>query len=50
MTLEFSPLDVPDNEYAKITKVCEKRTGDDPKHRQHHIEIAFTPGQSLVSN
>ena len=50
MSLEFSPLDVPDDEYAKITKVWEKSTRCDPNHPQHYIEIVFTPGQSLVSN
>ena len=50
MSLEFSPLDVPVNEYAKITKVWEKSARGDPNHPQHYIEIAFTPGQSLVSN
>ena len=48
--LEFSPLDVPDDEYTKISKVWEKSTSGDPNHPQHYIEIAFTPGQSLVSN
>ena len=50
MSLEFSPLDVPDNEYAKITKVWEKSAHSEPNHPQHYIEIAFTPGQSLASN
>ena len=50
MLLEFSPLDVPDDEYAKITKVWEKSARADPNHPQHYIEIAFTPGQSLVNN
>ena len=50
MSLEFSPLDVPDDEYAKITKVWEKSARGDPNHPQHYIEIVFTPGQSLVSN
>ena len=50
MSLEFSPLDVPDNEYAKITRVWEKSACGDPNHPQHYIEIVFTPGQSLVSN
>ena len=50
MSLEFSPLDVPVNEYAKITKIWEKNARGDRNHAQHYIEIAFTPGQSLVSN
>ena len=50
MSLEFSPLDVPVDEYAKITKVWEKSACGDPNHPQHYKEIAFTPGQSLVSN
>ena len=50
MSLECSPLDVLDNEYAKITKVWEKSACGDPNHPQHYIEIVFTPGQSLVSN
>ena len=49
MSLEFLPLDVPVDEYAKITKVSEKSARGDPNHHQHYIEIAFTPGQSLVS-
>ena len=49
MSLEFSPLDVHVNEYTKITKVWEKSTRADPNHPQHHIEIEFTPGQSLVN-
>ena len=48
MSLEFSPLDVPDDEYAKITKVWEKSACGDPNHPQHYIEIVFTPGQSLA--
>ena len=50
MSLEFSPLDVAVGGYAKITKVWEKSAHGDPNHPQHHTEIAFTPGQSLVSN
>ena len=50
MLLEFSCLDVPDDEYSKITKVCEKSACGDPNHPQHYIETVFTPGQSLVSN
>ena len=50
MSLEFSCLDVPDDEYTKITKVWEKNACGDPNHPQHYIEIAFTPGQSLKSN
>ena len=50
MSLEFSPLDVPVDEYAKITKVWEKSACGDPNHPQRYIEIPFTPGQSLVSN
>ena len=50
ISLEVSPFDVPDNEYAKITKVWEKSAHGDPNHPQHYIEIVFTPGQSLVSN
>ena len=50
MSLEFSRLDVPDDEYANITKVWEKRARGDPNHPQHYMEILFTPGQSLVSN
>ena len=50
MSLEFSPGDDPDDDYAKITKVWEKSALADPNHAQHYIEIAFTPGQSLVSN
>ena len=50
MSLEFSPLDVPDDEYAKITKVWEKSSHGDPNHPQHYIEIVFTPSQSLESN
>ena len=50
MSLELSPRDDPDDDYAKITKVWEKRARADPNHPQHYIEIAFTPGQSLVSN
>ena len=50
MSLEFSPLDVHLDEYAKITKVWEKSARADPNRPQHHIEIAFTPGQSLVNN
>ena len=48
--IRISPLDVPDDEYAKITKVCEKSARGDPNHPQHYIEIVFTLGQSLVSN
>ena len=50
MSFEFSPLDVPDDEYAKITKVWEKSARGDPNHPQRYIEIVFTPGQSSVSN
>ena len=51
MSLEFSPLDDDHvDDYAKITKVWEKSARADPNHHQHYIEIAFTPGQSLVSN
>ena len=50
MSLEFSPLDAPNDKYAKITKVWEKSALGDPNHPQHYIEIVFTPGQSLVSN
>ena len=50
MSLEFSPLDVPDDEYAKITKVWEKSARGDPDHPQHYMEIVFTPGQSSVRN
>ena len=50
LSLEFAPLDVPDDEYAKITKVWEKSARRDPNHPQHYIEIVFTPGQSLVNN
>ena len=50
MSLEFSHLDVRVDEYAKITKVWEKSARADPNHPQHYIEIAFTPGQPLVSN
>ena len=50
MSLEFSRLDVPVDEYAKITKAWEKSARGDPYHPQHYIEIAFTPGQSSVSN
>ena len=32
MSLEFSPLDVPDEEYAKITKVWEKSACGDLNH------------------
>ena len=35
MSLEFSPLDVPADEYAKITKVWEKSARGDPNHPQH---------------
>ena len=35
MSLEFSPSDVPDNEYAKISKVWEKSACGDPNHPQH---------------
>ena len=50
MSLEFSPLEVPGHDYAKITKVWEKSACADPNHSEHHTEIAFTPGQSLVNN
>ena len=40
MSLEFSPGD----------DVWEKSARADPNYPQHYIEIAFTPGQSLVSN
>ena len=50
MSLKFSPLDVSDDEYAKIIKVWEKSARGDPNHPQHYMEIVFTPGQSLVSN
>ena len=51
MSLEFSRLDDDHvDDHAKITKVWEKSACADPNHSQHHIEIAFTPGQSLVSN
>ena len=50
MSIEFSPFDVPDDEYAKITKVWEKSARGDPNDPQHYIDIVFTPGQSLVSN
>ena len=51
VSLEFSRLDDDHvDDYAKITKVCEKSARADPNHPQHYIEIAFTPGQSLVSN
>ena len=50
MSQEFSPLDAPVDEYEKITKVWEKSARGDPNHSQHYIEIAFTPGQPLVSN
>ena len=50
MSLEFSLLDVPDDEYAKIIKVWEKSARGDPNHPQRYTEIVFTPGQSLVSN
>ena len=51
MSLEFSPLDYDHvDDYAKTTKVWEKSTRTDPNHPQHYIEIAFTPGQHLVSN
>ena len=51
MSLEFSPLDDDHvDDYAKITKVWEKSARADPNHPQHYIEIAFTPGQSLVNN
>ena len=36
MSLEFSPLDVPDNEYLKITKVWEKSAHGDTNHPQHY--------------
>ena len=48
--MELSPGDDPDDDYAKITKVWEKSARADPNHPEHYIEIAFTPGQSLVSN
>ena len=51
MSLEFSPLDDDHvDDYAKIAKFWEKSARADPNHPQHYIEIAFTPGQSLVSN
>ena len=50
MSLDLSPEDDPDDDYTKITKVWEKSARADPNHPQHYIEIAFTPGQSLVSN
>ena len=50
MSLEFSPLDVAVDKYAKVTKVWEKGAHGDPNHPQHYIKIAFTLGQSLVSN
>ena len=50
MSLDLSPADDPDDDYAEITKVWEKSARADPNHPQHYIEIAFTPGQSLVSN
>ena len=50
MSLDLSPGDDPDDDYAKITKVWEKSARADPNHPQHYIEIVFTPGQSLVSN
>ena len=50
-SLELSPLDNDHvDDYAKITKFWEKSTWANPNHPQHYIEIAFTPGQSLVSN
>ena len=50
MSFEFSHLDVRVDEYATITKVWEKSARADPNRPQHFIEIAFTPGQCLVSN
>ena len=50
MSLEFSPLDVHADEFAKNTKVWKKSARADPNHPQHYTEIAFTPGQFLVSN
>ena len=50
MSSELPPLNVPDDEYAKITYVWEKSVCGGPNHPQHYIEIVFTPGQSLVSN
>ena len=50
MSIEFSPMDVPDDEYAKITKVWEKSARGDTNHPQRYMEIVFIPGQSLVSN
>ena len=51
MLLEFTPLDDDHvDDYAKITTVWKKSAPADPNHPQHYIEIAFTPGQSLVSN
>ena len=50
MSLEFSPLDDHVDDYAKITKVWKKSARADPNHPQHHIEIAFTAGQSLLNN
>ena len=50
MSLDLSPGDDPDDDYAKITKVWEKNARADPNHPEHYIEIAFTSGQSLVSN
>ena len=39
MSLELSPGDDPDDDYAKITKVWEKSARADPNHIQHYIEI-----------
>ena len=50
MSLEFSPLNLPVDEYPKITKVWDKSARGDPNHPQHYTEIAFIPEQSLVSN
>ena len=50
MSLEFSPLGDHVDDHAKITKVWEKSARAYPNHHQHYIEIAFTPGQSLVNN
>ena len=50
MSLEFLPLDVHVDEYAKITMVWEKSARAHPNHAQHYIEIAFSPGQPLVND
>ena len=39
MSLEFSPGDDPDDDYAKITKVWEKSARADPNHPQHRNRI-----------